>query len=67
MVIFGFDGHSYETGTGKKNLARLEKPLQPFTEACLKSAKAPRAAGPACRPSASGHAGMARSIADRGS
>ena len=49
-VSFGFDGHSYEIDLGKKNLAKLEKSLQPFMEAgrktaARKAAKAPRAAG----------------------
>jgi len=50
-VSFGFDGHGYEIDLGKKNLARLEKSLQPFMEAGRKTAarraaKAPRVAGP---------------------
>jgi hypothetical protein len=49
-VSFGFDGHSYEIDLGKKNLAKLEKSLQPFMDAgrrtaARKAAKAPRAAG----------------------
>ena len=49
-VSFGFDGHSYEIDLGKKNLANLEKSLQPFMDAgrrtaARKAAKAPRAAG----------------------
>ena len=49
-VAFGFDGHSYEIDLGKKNLAKLQKSLQPFMDAGRKSAqrktaKAPRAAG----------------------
>jgi len=49
-VAFGFDGHSYEIDLGKKNLAKLEKSLQPFMEAgrkttARKAAKAPKAAG----------------------
>jgi Lsr2 len=50
-VSFGFDGHGYEIDLGRKNLARLEKSLQPFMEAgrktaARKAAKVPRAAGP---------------------
>jgi hypothetical protein len=49
-VSFGFDGHSYEIDLGKKNLAKLEKSLQPFMEAgrktaARKAAKAPRGTG----------------------
>jgi Lsr2 len=49
-VSFGFDGHSYEIDLGKKNLAKLEKSLQPFMDAGRKTAqrrtaKAPRATG----------------------
>jgi hypothetical protein len=56
-VSFGFDGHSYEIDLGKKNLARLEKSLQPFMEAgrktaARKAAKAPRAAGSRTDPAA---------------
>jgi hypothetical protein len=49
-VAFGFDGHNYEIDLGKKNLAKLQKSLQPFMDAGRRStqrkaAKAPRAAG----------------------
>ena len=32
-VSFGIDGHSYEIDLGQKNLARLQKSLQPFIDA----------------------------------
>jgi len=37
-VHFSFDGQSYEIDLSKKNLARLEKSLQPFTDAGRRTA-----------------------------
>jgi hypothetical protein len=50
-VAFSFDGHSYEIDLGKKNLARLEKSLQPFIDAGRRTARrraarSSRGAGP---------------------
>ena len=45
-VSFGFDGHSYEIDLGKKNLAKLEKSLQPFMEAGRKTAARKAAKAP---------------------
>jgi hypothetical protein len=49
-VTFGFDGQSYEIDLAKKNLAKLQKSLQPFTDAGRRTAqrrtvKAARGAG----------------------
>jgi nucleoid-associated protein Lsr2 len=38
-VAFSFDGHSYEIDLGKKNLARLQKSLQPFMDAGRRTAE----------------------------
>lgn len=38
-VAFSFEGHSYEIDLGKKNLARLQKSLQPFMDAGRRTAK----------------------------
>ncbi len=45
-VSFGIDGHSYEIDLGQKNLARLQKSLQPFIDAGRRTAHR-RAAKPA--------------------
>lgn len=50
-VAFSFDGHSYEIDLAKKNLARLEKSLQPFIDAGRRTARrraarSPRGTGP---------------------
>jgi hypothetical protein len=50
-VAFGFDGQSYEIDLGKKNLAKLQKSLQPFIDAGRRTtqrrtAKASRGTGP---------------------
>jgi Lsr2 len=50
-VAFTFDGQSYEIDLGHKNLASLQKSLQPFMDAgrrtaLRKTAKAARSAGP---------------------
>ena len=37
-VSFGIDGHSYEIDLGQKNLARLQKSLQPFIDAGRRTA-----------------------------
>jgi Lsr2 len=49
-VAFGFNGQSYEIDLGQKNLAKLQKSLQPFMEAGRRTAqrraaKAGRSAG----------------------
>jgi hypothetical protein len=45
-VSFGFGGHSYEIDLGPKNLAKLQKSLQPFIDAGRRTAHR-RAAKPA--------------------
>lgn len=45
-VSFGIDGHSYEIDLGQKNLAKLQKSLQPFIDAGRRTAHR-RAAKPA--------------------
>jgi Lsr2 len=50
-VTFGFGGQSYEIDLGQKNLAKLQKSLQPFMDAGRRTAhhrtaRAPRGAGP---------------------
>jgi Lsr2 len=45
-LSFGIDGHSYEIDLGQKNLARLQKSLQPFIDAGRRTAHR-RAARPA--------------------
>jgi Lsr2 len=50
-VAFSFDGQSYEIDLGRKNLASLQKSLQPFMDAgrrtaLRKTAKVVRGAGP---------------------
>jgi hypothetical protein len=37
-VAFSFDGHSYEIDLGPKNLAKLQKSLQPFIDAGRRTA-----------------------------
>ena len=37
-VSFGIDGHSYEIDLGQKNLAKLQKSLQPFIDAGRRTA-----------------------------
>jgi len=38
-VAFTFDGQSYEIDLGKKNLAKLQKSLQPFMDAGRRTAQ----------------------------
>jgi hypothetical protein len=50
-VAFSFGGQSYEIDLGKKNLAKLQKSLQPFMDAGRRTAhrrtaRAARGAGP---------------------
>jgi Lsr2 len=50
-VAFSFEGQTYEIDLGQKNLAKLEKSLQPFMNAGRRTAqrrpvKATRGAGP---------------------
>jgi hypothetical protein len=45
-VAFSFDGQSYEVDLGEKNIAKLQKSLQPFMDAGRRTARS-RAAKPA--------------------
>lgn len=49
-VSFTFDGHSYEIDLGEKNLAKLQKSLQPFMDAGRRTAYRRAVKGRAASP-----------------
>jgi hypothetical protein len=49
-VSFTIDGHSYEIDLGQKNLAKLQKSLQPFMDAGRRTAYRRAARGRAVSP-----------------